>query len=90
MTTFPVHTCMDATELAALIRSKQLSPIEVAQSHLDRIEVAEQAPPRLPKPPSWLQLSLGRSMGSIHCEGRARGVVLSRYSRSSVPGSFLK
>jgi Asp-tRNA(Asn)/Glu-tRNA(Gln) amidotransferase A subunit family amidase len=30
---------MDATELAALIRSKQLSPVEVAQSHLDRIEV---------------------------------------------------
>jgi aspartyl-tRNA(Asn)/glutamyl-tRNA(Gln) amidotransferase subunit A len=30
---------MDATELAAMIRSKQLSPVEVAQSHLDRIEV---------------------------------------------------
>ena len=30
---------MDATEMAALIRSKQLSPVEVAQSHLDRIEV---------------------------------------------------
>ena len=43
MTIFPAHSYMDPTELAALIRSKQLSPIEVAQSHLDRIEVAKQA-----------------------------------------------
>jgi aspartyl-tRNA(Asn)/glutamyl-tRNA(Gln) amidotransferase subunit A len=28
----------DATELAALIRAKQLSPVEVVQSHLDRVE----------------------------------------------------
>jgi Asp-tRNA(Asn)/Glu-tRNA(Gln) amidotransferase A subunit family amidase len=33
----------DATELAALIRTKQLSPVEVAQSHLDRIEVVNAA-----------------------------------------------
>jgi aspartyl-tRNA(Asn)/glutamyl-tRNA(Gln) amidotransferase subunit A len=28
----------DATELAALIRSKQVSPVEIVQSHLDRIQ----------------------------------------------------
>jgi aspartyl-tRNA(Asn)/glutamyl-tRNA(Gln) amidotransferase subunit A len=28
----------DATELAALVRSRQISPVEVVQGHLDRIE----------------------------------------------------
>jgi aspartyl-tRNA(Asn)/glutamyl-tRNA(Gln) amidotransferase subunit A len=29
---------LDATELAALVRSKQISPVEIVQAHLDRIE----------------------------------------------------
>ena len=34
----------DATELASLIRSKQLSPVEVLKAHVDRIEAVN---PRL-------------------------------------------
>lgn len=33
----PLHY-KDASELAALIRSKQVSPVEVMKAHLDRIE----------------------------------------------------
>lgn len=33
----PIHD-MDAMRLAALIREKELSPVEVVQAHLDRIE----------------------------------------------------
>ena len=29
---------IDATELAGLIRTKELSPVEIVQAHLDRIE----------------------------------------------------
>ncbi len=31
----------DATKLAELIRTKQISPVEVAQAHLDRIEAVD-------------------------------------------------
>jgi Asp-tRNA(Asn)/Glu-tRNA(Gln) amidotransferase A subunit family amidase len=37
MTTCNMHYA-DATELAALIRSRQLSPVEVVRAHIDRIE----------------------------------------------------
>ena len=31
---------LDATELAALIRARQLSPVEVVRTQLDRVEAA--------------------------------------------------
>jgi aspartyl-tRNA(Asn)/glutamyl-tRNA(Gln) amidotransferase subunit A len=40
--THPVHY-QDATTLAALIRTKQVSPVEVVKAHLDRIEAVNPA-----------------------------------------------